>query len=207
MANKKRGVKEKTRVPPGEDRIATPIPAPGGLAVVQAFMNTFDAKAKKDELRTPRHLADLLSRQGLLPAGTQLTAADLERARSVRHGLRSLAWANGGRKLNAEAVARLDQGAAGARAQVRFDADGTSRLEPVSRDFDDALGTLLGYVHEARCEGRWKSFKLCSNGECHRAFFDFTKSCSGKWCTRRCGEKIRARASRRRAAKYRDYYY
>ncbi len=158
-------------------------------------------------LRTPRDLAALLSRQGLLPAGSQLTDADLERARSVRHGLRMLAWANGGREVDTDAVARLDQAAAGARAQVRFDPDGTSRLEPVSRDFDDALGTLLGFVHEAQREGKWKSFKLCSNGECHTAFFDFTKSCTGKWCTRRCGERIRARASRRRAAKVRDDFY
>ena len=93
-----------------------------------------------------------------------------------------------GGEMDEAAVVRLDQAAAGARAQVRFDRDGTPRLEPVSRDFDDALGTLLGYVHEAYCSGKWLSFKICANGECRKAFFDFTKGRTGRWCTRRCGE-------------------
>ncbi len=205
--HKKRGVKEPARVPPGEDRIAAPIPAPGGLEAVQAFLSTVGAKVDdKDELRTPRDLADLLSRQGLLPAGTQLSGADLERARQVRRGLRTLAWGNTGGTVNDEAVIGLDQAAAGARAQVRFDRDGKSRLEPVSRDFDDALGTLLGYVHEARCLGKWKSFKLCVNQECRKPFFDFTKNRTGKWCTRRCGERVRAR-NFRQTEKGRNRYW
>ena len=202
---KRRGVKEPPRVPPGQDRIATPIPAPGGLEAVQAFLDTIDVEAETDELRTPRDLADLLARQGLLPSATELSEGDLERARRVRRGLRSLLWANSGGEANAEAVAGLDKAAVGARAQVRFDRDGSTRLEPVGRDFDEALGTLLAFVHEARCTGKWPSFKLCANGECRKSFFDFTKSRTGKWCTRRCGERIRARAFRK-SPKYRRGY-
>lgn len=80
---------------------------------------------------------------------------------------------------------------------MRFDRDGTTRLERVSRDFDDALGTLLGFVHEAQSAGTWPRFKACASGECRAAFYDFSKGRLGKWCTKRCGDKIRARAFRK----------
>ena len=83
-------------MPPGQDRIATPIPAPGGLETVQAFLDTAGGKAGTDELQTPHDLTDFLSRRGLLPAGTSLSAGDLERARRGRRGLRSLLVANNG---------------------------------------------------------------------------------------------------------------
>ncbi len=157
---------------------------------------------RADELATPRSLGDWLSRNSLLAAGTELARADLERARDARSGLRALLAANGGRKLDDATVARLDRAAVGARAQIRFDRDGTSRFEVISRDLDDALGTLFGFVHVARSEGKWPAFKLCARPDCRRAFYDFTKSRNGRWCTRRCGDKIRAKA-RRQAAKYR----
>lgn len=199
MGNKKRGVKEPSRTPPGQKRIASPIPAPGGLAEVQAFLNTVRRKKKKrtDELATPRDLADWLSRRGLLPAGTKLSASDLERAREARSGLHALLLAHNGYDLDEEAVAGLDRAAVGARAQVRIDRDGTTRLELVSRDFDDALGTLLGFVHAAQSAGIWPRFKACANGECQAAFYDFSKGRLGRWCTKRCGDRIRARAFRK----------
>ena len=82
--------------------------------------------------------------------------------------------------------------------EVRFDRDGTSRFEPISRNFDDALGTLLGFAHAARCAGQWPWFKLCGRPGCRQAFFDFTKNHSGRWCSRRCGDTMRARIRRRK---------
>ena len=200
---KRRGVKEPPRVPPGQDRISTPIPAPGNLEAIQSFVNTADHDG--DGLRTPRDLTDLLARLGLLPADTALGADDLERARLVRRGLRALMHSHAGGDTDEDAVAQLGRAAAGTHARVRFDPEGATHLELVGRDFDDALGTLLGFVHEARCTGQWTSLKLCANPECRKSFFDFTKSHTGKWCTRRCGDRIRARAFRR-SPKYRSGY-
>lgn len=199
MGYKARGYKEKPRLPRGASRVASPIVAPGGLGAVQALLNTVVVKTRTDELETPRDLSDWLTRQGMLPAGTELTEADLKRTRDVREGLRALAALNRGAGVDVAAVARLDQAALGARAQIRFDADGGSRLDPVCRDFDDALGTLLAYVHLARVEGKWPWFKLCDDPKCRRAYFDFTKSRTGLWCTRRCGERVRSREYRQRA--------
>ncbi len=192
-----KGYREEPRRPPGHSRVSSPIPAPAGLEVVQAFLNTVDVKAGKDELGTPRALSDWLSRNGMLPAGTRLTEADLERARAARAGVRALVVENSGGRLDEAAVAGLDRAAVGARAQVRFNPDGASRLELIARDLDDALGTLFAFVHVARAEGKWPSLKLCARPGCRRAFFDFTKSRNGKWCTRRCGDKVRAARARR----------
>ncbi len=189
------GYKEESRRPSGHYRVSSPIPAPDDLGIVQVFLNT--SVSKKDELNAPRGLSDWLSRNGLLPAGTELTITDVARTRDVRTGLRALLAANGGSSLDEASVAKLDRAAVGARVQIRFDRDGSSRIELISRDLDDVLGTLLGFVHAARSEGKWPAFKLCAHPECRRAFFDFTKSRNGKWCTRRCGDKIRAKAHRR----------
>ena len=54
-------------------------PAPGGLRVVQAFVNYADLGSAPDELGSPEALADYLARWRLLPEGTELSAADLER--------------------------------------------------------------------------------------------------------------------------------
>ncbi len=198
MAGRSEGYREEPRRPPGQSRASSLIPAPGGLEIVQAFLNTTPTKKKADELVTPRDLADWMTRNGLLPAEAALTAADLGRARDIRAGLRTVAASHNRYTLNEAQVARLDQASVGARAQVRFDRDGTSRLELISRDIDDALGALLGIVHAARCDGKWLAFKLCGDPKCHRAFFDFTKNASGRWCTRRCGDRMRATTHRRR---------
>ncbi len=191
VRGRNKGYKEEPRRPAAHSRVSSPIPAPDGLGLVQAFLNTVD------ELTTPGRLSAWLSRNGILPSGTELTRADVERACDARSGLRALAAANSGRTLDDASIAKLDRAAVGARAQVRFDRDGTSRFELISRNLDDALGTLFGLVHVARSAGKWPAFKLCAHPNCRRAFFDFTKSRNGKWCTRRCGYKIRAKAQRR----------
>ena len=194
-----KGYREEPRRPPGHSRVSSPIPAPAGLELIRAFLNTRTPKG--DELRSARDLSDWLSRHGLLPAGIELTPSDLERARDARAGLRALLSANSGARLDDAVIARLDRAAVGARAQIRFDRDGGSRFEQLSRDLDDALGTVFGLVHVARCEGEWPAFKLCRAPDCRQAYFDYTKSRNGKWCTKRCGYKVKARAARRRAAK------
>lgn len=196
MRFRPKGYKEKSRTPPGQSRDTQAMSAPGELALVQAFLNTVRFEPKGDELTTPRGLSDWLSRNGLLPAGTELSADDVARARDARFGLRALVAAHGVYELNEEAVTALDRAAIGARAQVRFGLDG-SRLELISRDFDDALGTLLGIVHAAEAAGKWPAMKTCADPECRQAFYDYTKSLNGKWCCKRCGARIRARAHRK----------
>ncbi|HEX9868883.1 MAG TPA: CGNR zinc finger domain-containing protein [Candidatus Tectomicrobia bacterium] len=180
-----------------EDTASVAAAAPGELELVQAFVNTATPKATAEELRSPRDLARWLSRRGLTSPAAELTDDDLRRAVAAREALRSLLWANNGGELDAGAFERLDRAISGARFQLRFDRDGTVRFEPVVGGLDAALGTLLEIVASARLAGRWPRLKACADGECRGAYYDSSRSGTNKWCTRRCGARVRAREHRR----------
>lgn len=174
-------------------------PAPGDLRLVQAFVNTAARRGKTDELMSPQSLADWLARRRLLPAATELGPEDLERALAVRRGLRALIAANrGAKKVNAGAVGALDRAVASAPLVVRFDAEGSSVFEPAASGLDGALARLVAVVALARLAGRWSRLKLCIAAECRQVLYDASPNRSTKWCTVRCGDRIKARESRRR---------
>lgn len=179
-----------------------PKPAPGDLRIVQAFLNTDDLKGGTDELAEPRGLSDWLARHGLIGGGAaKLTKTDLGRALDVRDGIRALVTAGSREKVDADAVRRLDKVAQVARARVRFFDDGTNQFE--ADDLDEALGLLIALVVLARSQGRWPKLKICGDGGCRAVFYDFSSNGSTKWCTRRCGDRIRARTYRR-GARYKE---
>lgn len=172
-------------------------PAPGELELVQAFVNTATPRATAEELRGPRDLARWLSRRGLTSAAAELTDEDLRRAVAAREALRSLLWANNEGELDAGAYDRLDRAVSDARFRLRFDRDGTVRFEPVAEGLDAALGTLLEIVAASRLEGRWPRLKACADAECRGVYYDSSRNGKNKWCTQRCGSRIRGREYRR----------
>ena len=178
--------KPRTKLP----RSAEPEPAPGEMSILQDFLNT-------KHLSSPRDVGNWLASHRLLPPGTELTEADVKRLLVVQKGIRALVWVNSGGKLDEAAVDRLDQAAMGAFLQVRFSLDGSSRFESLSRTFEGALGYLLGIVMSTRIAGDWPRFKLCADGQCRAAFYDFSKNGRGRWCKVRCGDRIRSKQYRR----------
>ena len=178
-------------------RTSEPRPAPSDLAPVQAFVNTVITE-RGDELESPEQLGGWLARHGLLEAGVEPGEEDWRRALAVRAGLRQLAFATTvGREPDAEAVERLEKAVAGARPGLRFDAGGPAGFASAKGGVDDALAALLAAVAAARLAGHWPLFKLCARDGCHRAFYDASQSRTGKWCTVRCGDRVRAAAYRR----------
>ncbi len=178
-------------------RTSEPRPAPGDLALVQAFVNT--VTPERDRLANPRQLAVWLARHGLLDAGVELDGEDLKRVHDARRGLRDLLAARmAGRKADAGTLARLLRAAAGARPDVRFDDGGPAGFFSASRRLDDALGTILAATAAARQARQWPLLKLCARKACRRAFFDLSQSRTGKWCCARCGDRVRAAVYRRR---------
>ncbi len=184
------------RPPDNPARIASPQPAPGDLETVQAFANTTGPAVDADELASPAGLARWLIGRRLLADGTELGEDERRRAVDVRWGLRSLAAANNGAKLDPEAVHRLEQATAPSRFRLTHDEAGPAGFEQVAPSFDDALGHLLAVVATARFEGRWQLFKICARNGCRRVFFDFSQSHNAKFCTRRCADRARARTYR-----------
>jgi predicted RNA-binding Zn ribbon-like protein len=176
-------------------------PAPGQLALVQAFLNThYDLEAVHgaEVLASPSALRAWLVRHELMSDGAgRLTARDLQRALAVRESLRSLARANAGDAIDEvpEALEALDTGARGAAVEVRFSA-GRPRFAVAQRGgFDAALGVLLAVVAGAMIDGAWSRLKVCPGAECGWAFYDHSRNQSGRWCSMSvCGGRAKARA-------------
>lgn len=178
------------------NRQLLPRPAPGDLGIVQAFLNTENLQAGTDELATPSDLSAWLSSHGLLAPDAKVTSKHLQRALDIREGLHAIVAAHNGAALDAAAVERLNAACKGGRIEVQFDPEGEPRFEAATPKLADALGRLLGMVAEARIRGEWVRLKACAAGECRAAFYDLSLRC--RWCSHRCGDRVRARARQHR---------
>ena len=176
-------------------------PAPGGLGLIQSFVNTsWDLDHDgEEELQSPRELAAWLSERRLLGSGAKLTQADLTRALDVREGLRALLFANNGAGLDREAIDRLNRALGRTALSVRFEADAGPELTSQGRDLDAALGSLASIVAVAQIDGSWSRLKACPGVHCGWAFYDHSRNQSGHWCSMSiCGSRSKAREYRHR---------
>jgi predicted RNA-binding Zn ribbon-like protein len=183
-------------------------PAPGDLALVQAFINShYDLEFSHgaDLFVTPRALGEWLARRGLMasaPGRERLSAGDLTKAVTVREGLRSLARGNGGAGASAakdEALAALDRAARGVALEVRFAPDGPRLVPAAEAGPDRALGIVLAVTVRAVLDGNWARLKVCPGQDCGWAFYDHSRNQSGHWCSMAvCGGRAKARAHYRR---------
>jgi predicted RNA-binding Zn ribbon-like protein len=173
--------------------------APDDLGLVQRFVNSADLETGEEELHSPAALVAWLAERGLVAPSTRATAAELERAREAREGLRSLLLAHNGGAADPELVRGLERIASRAVLRAGF-AEGAPRLEPAAPGVDGALARLLAIVTEAAAEGSWQRLKACADEGCRWAFYDRTKNRSGRWCSMAaCGNQQKARAYRERA--------
>src|SRR3954471_20296702 len=178
-------------------------PAPGRLALVQAFLNTFwdldahGAERWADSAAYARWLAE----RGF--AGGPVTREDLARAMETREALRALALANHDDVPAREAEAVLDGIAAeiAPRAGLtpRF---GDDRLDVAADGPDAALALVLGVVFAARADGTWRRLKACPHSHCGWAFYDRSRNRPSQWCSMRlCGNRTKGARHRRRIVK------
>ena len=176
-------------------------PAPGRLALVQAFANSFyelEEHTGADLFATPAGLADWLEARGLDPG--VVSEADHRRALAVRDGLRSLLGEHNGMPRDPDALAALRDAAAGLPLAMRVDDEG--RTEPIAAGpgVDAALGLIVAVVHEARMNGTWARLKACPGRHCGWAFYDQSVNRTSTWCSMRvCGGREKARAYRQRS--------
>lgn len=180
-------------------------PAPGQLALIQAFVNTLDLETGHDELCNAKALRDWLVTYGLLDPVAQLGPVDLRRAVQVRETLRDLLVANhrGKGAPPARSLAALDRLAGAAPLRIRFDASGKATLQPVRGGLNGAIARLLAIVYTATVDGSWLRLKICRAERCRWAFYDASKNRSGAWCAMQvCGNrtKVRSYQQRRRSS-------
>ena len=178
-------------------------PAPGRLAFVQAFLNTFwDLDGDGAEVWTSP------GAYGDVAAGARLRRGALgrrpRRARStLREALRALCRAN-----HDDGDAPAAAGHAGRHRPRRWRRRAalapslrTGALEPAGDGPDAACALALGIVFAARADGTFTRLKACPHAHCGWAFYDSSRNRSGHWCSMRiCGNRTKGEVFRRRTA-------
>src|ERR1700680_3790126 len=106
--------------------------APGGLALVQALVNTQYGQERRAhlELTSPEQLRACLVAHSLLADGTPVTEGDFRRVLLLREALRSLLRANNEAEMLASQVEALNYLTSNAPLTVRFQHNGVPTLEP-----------------------------------------------------------------------------
>jgi predicted RNA-binding Zn ribbon-like protein len=168
-------------------------PAPGRLAYVQAFANSFfdlSGEWGADAFATPAALGDWLHARGLSP-GT-VSAGEHARALALRESLRANFAAHNGHGVGSP----LD--VAGLPVSYAVGDDGLLVPEPVDGALG-ALGLVVAIVHEAQLAGTFRRLKACPGHHCGWVFYDSSRNAAGTWCSMGvCGGREKARAYRRR---------
>ncbi|MGW0969075.1 CGNR zinc finger domain-containing protein [Streptomyces sp. NPDC002516] len=191
-------------------------PAPGGLALVQALVNTLDIESGADSLDTPEGLARL-----------GLTADEADGARELRESLRAVCLAHAGHPAHRD-VTPLGELLARAPLRVTLDGPGgAARLvpavEPPSSAPAPAAPTPLAdpappvalappvgpaaslplafrvaaAIAESLVEGTWPRLKACEAPTCHWAYYDRSPAGRGRWCSMSvCGARAKMRRYR-----------
>jgi predicted RNA-binding Zn ribbon-like protein len=175
---------------PSEDK-----PAPMPLLRVQAFLNTRDFDDDRDLLADPEEARIWLTSAGLLPEGAALSAGELQLAREVRDGLRSLVE-GGGRLETLRELAEVR------RPRLTVDEGGKLMLAPPrGKDLGVGLFELMLIVRAAQEDGTWSRLRACANPECRWVFYDRSRNQQGSWCEMAvCGNRLKNRRLRARQA-------
>ncbi|AJE41006.1 CGNR zinc finger domain-containing protein [Streptomyces nodosus] len=159
-------------------------PAPGGLALVEALVNTVDLETGADRLDTPEGRAEFGVDEG-----------ELADVRALRESLRAVCLAHAGHPPH-RAVTPLGELLAGAPLYVAVDArDGSAALAPAQDG--PLLSRVAAAVAEALTAGTWLRLKACELPECHWAYYDRSPAGKGRWCSMSvCGARAKMRRYR-----------
>ena len=182
---------------PEMDQPAQRMPAPEGLELVQAFVNSADIEAGTDDLRETESAATWLRDRAHVRVAA-LGDADRVRLIEVREALRSLLSTHSGETADPGVAGQLRNLLSGAVLRPVVDAGG-ARLEAAGEGVDAFLGIIGARIAEATVAGTWERLKVCHDEVCRWAFFDYSKNGRGTWCSMRvCGNRAKARAYRER---------
>jgi predicted RNA-binding Zn ribbon-like protein len=179
-------------------------PAPGRLALLQAFVNTYwnrlDGSGGVEHLVSPADLRSFLAEHDALAPPARVTRAELEQARAVREALRQLAAHNNGAPLPPDALPTLDAVADAAGLTLRV-GPGRPVVAATQAGVTGALGRLLAIVAVSTLDGSWPRVKACAHPNCGYVFFDRSNNRSSRWCSMAvCGSRVKMSAHRRRRA-------
>lgn len=173
-------------------------PAPGGLGLVQDFLNTRGIEGYGPDLLADSALADDWAAAAVKTwsalRGTDLRAPALDDADLAR--LRALRATVG--QLVADEP-RSGRGAGSVSASFALSDSGDVRLEPSGSGWRWLASAIWGEILLSQHADTWRRIKQCHNQHCGSAFYDRSKNNSGVWHdVKTCGNAANLRASRAR---------
>lgn len=173
-------------------------PAPGGLALVQDFLNTAGIEGYGPDLLADGALADdwvtgavraWSTARGLDAQPPPLGDADLSKLRALRATIARLVTGE----------PPTGRGAGPVAASLTLSETGEVRLEPAGAGWRWLASALWGEVLLSQQVGTWRRIKRCHNPHCASTFYDRSKNNSGVWHdVKTCGNAANLRASRAR---------
>jgi hypothetical protein len=195
------------RPSPPQIRRLAPQPAPADLESLLALLNTAERfieyygkrRGWREKLPNRDALERWLADQDIVPEGTELSLDEHRRTLALRDAILQRVGTED--TDEPETLRRLREFGGAARFRVCFDDEGSPDLEAVGDGLESAFATWLWLLVSAVREGRWERVKRCEG--CLRIFYDHAPSRITKYCTTRCGDRIRGR--RRKTPRKRDY--
>jgi predicted RNA-binding Zn ribbon-like protein len=176
-------------------------PAPGGLGLVQDFLNTTGTDGFGPDLLadtalaidwTARAVQTWSSVRGLDVQPPRLSDADVSKLRAVRDAIADLVTGKPPTGRGTGAVAALP-------ASLTLSETGEVRLEPAGTGWRWLASALWGEILLGQQDGTWRRIKRCHNPRCACTFYDRSKNNSGVWHdVKTCGNAANLRASRAR---------
>jgi predicted RNA-binding Zn ribbon-like protein len=172
--------------------------APGGLGLVQDFLNTVNVQEYGPDLLADtalaRDWAAVAVRTWSLLRGVDaepptLNDADLSRLRALRDTIAQL--------VRGEEAA--GPGTTAISASFAVSDTGEVRLEPAGSGWRWLASALWAEILLGQRDGTWRRVKKCHNHPCESTFYDRSKNNSGVWHdVKTCGNVANLRASRAR---------
>ncbi|MDP5312351.1 CGNR zinc finger domain-containing protein [Streptomyces poriferorum] len=160
--------------------------APGGLALVEALVNTLNVETGADTLDTAAGCAALA-----------IAGPDVPAARTLREALRAVCLAHAGhRPPEGASASLLDALLADAPLRVAVDADGAASLRPVEEP-PGLTARVAVAVAAASADGTWARLKVCEAADCRWAYYDRSPAGRRRWCSMSvCGARAKMRTYR-----------
>ncbi|MDX3457720.1 CGNR zinc finger domain-containing protein [Streptomyces sp. ME02-8801-2C] len=161
--------------------------APGGLALVEALVNTRGLESGRDALNTA---------EGRAPFGiAEIDERELAAVKELRESLRAVCLAHAGHPPH-DVVIPLGQLLSRAPLLVAVDErDGSARL--IAAEEGPLLSRVAAAVAEALTDGTWLRLKACELPECHWAYYDRSPAGRRRWCSMAgCGARAKMRRYR-----------
>ncbi|MCR2762603.1 CGNR zinc finger domain-containing protein [Microbacterium sp. zg.B48] len=156
---------------------------------MRAFVNTLDIETGSDALRDSSHWAAWADAHGIRGAASP---DDLDSARRLREALRAGLLANHDRSpLPSRMIDALHSAADQCDVRVGFDGDGV-RFRTAGSGMDLAFARIVAAVAASVSDGTWPRLKSCVNDACQWAFYDHSRSRTGRWCSMSiCGNRAK----------------